>query len=177
MRKKSAAKTIVIIAGPNGAGKTTLAEEFLQNEPGFPDFINADLIARGVSPLAPEKAAIQAGKIMVGEIRQRINSGKSFAFETTLAGLNYSRYIPQWQKEGYCVKLAFLKLSSANVAIERVKLRVLQGGHGVPDDVIARRFTAGIRNFEKVYRGLVDSWAIYDNSGDSPRFIAAGVKK
>jgi predicted ABC-type ATPase len=177
MRKRSGTKQIIIIAGPNGAGKTTLAEEFLRHEAGSPEFINADLIARGVSPLAPEKASIQAGKIMLQEILRRVNHGESFAFETTLAGLNYSRYIPQWQKKGYLVKLVFLTLPSAEVALARVRLRVLQGGHGIPDDVVRRRFVAGQKNFENIYRRLVDSWAMYDNSNELPRLMAMSPKQ
>jgi predicted ABC-type ATPase len=177
MRKRSGAKQIIIIAGPNGAGKTTLADEFLRHEAGSPEFINADLIARGVSPLAPEKASIQAGKIMLQEILRRVNNGESFAFETTLAGLNYSRYIPQWRKKGYRVKLVFMTLPSAEIALARVRLRVLQGGHGVPDEVVRRRFAAGLKNFENVYCKLFDSWAIYDNSSELPRLTAMNPKQ
>src|SRR5687767_8506864 len=107
-RKTPPRKRIVIIAGPNGAGKTTFAQEFLPREAACPDFINADLIARGLSPFAPEKAAVQAGKIMLDQIAQKVRRAESFAFESTLAGLNYSRHIPRWRKAGYHVKLIFL---------------------------------------------------------------------
>jgi predicted ABC-type ATPase len=175
-KKPGAKKRIIIIAGPNGAGKTTLAEDFLRHEQGSPEFINADVIARGVSPLAPQNVSIQAGKIMLQEIRRRISRGESFAFETTLAGLNYSKYIPQWQKKGYRVKLIFLTLPSAEVALARVRFRVFQGGHGVPDEAVRRRFAAGLRNFEIIYRRLVNAWAIYDNSGESPLLKAMSTK-
>lgn len=167
-------KRIVIIAGPNGAGKTTFAESFLPNEAGCPDFINADLIARGLSPFAPVKAAIRAGKLMLEEIFRRVEEGRSFAFETTLSGLNYARHIPRWQKAGYHVKLVFVSLSSPELAVARVKVRVQQGGHDIPEAVIRRRFDVGLRNFEEVYRALVDTWVVYDNSGESPVFSKSG---
>src|ERR1700722_20277206 len=110
-------KKIVIIAGPNGAGKTTFAKEFLPREADCPDFINADLIAKGLSPFAPEKSAIAAGKIMLNQIAANVRAGKSFAFETTLSGMNYARHIPHWRKAGYRVKLMFLSLPSVKICI------------------------------------------------------------
>jgi predicted ABC-type ATPase len=144
--KKPARPKIVIIAGPNGAGKTTFAEEFLVKEAGFPEFINADSIARGLSPFAPEKAALQAGKVMLAEIERRVGSRKSFALETTLSGRIYARRIPIWQKAGYHVQLVFLSLPAVELALERVKARVAQGGHDIPEHVLRRRFAAGLRN-------------------------------
>jgi len=173
-RPKHRTKKIVIIAGPNGAGKTTFATEFLPHDAACPDFINADLIARGLSPFAPEKAALQAGKIMLSEIAGRVSRGESFAFETTLSGRSYVRHIPRWRNAGYYVKLIFLSLPSANLAVERVRARVVQGGHAVAEDVVRRRFDAGLRNFENVYRKLVNSWILYDNSGHTPTQIAKG---
>jgi predicted ABC-type ATPase len=173
-KKKRTRPKIVIIAGPNGAGKTTFAEEFLVKEAGFPEFINADFIARGLSPFAPEKAALQAGKVMLGEIARRVNSKKSFAFETTLSGRNYARRIPRWRKAGYHVQLIFLSLPTVDLAVERVKARVSQGGHHIPEQVVRRRFAAGLRNLELIYRDLVDSWIVYDNSGRAPRMLKEG---
>jgi predicted ABC-type ATPase len=167
-------KKIVIIAGPNGAGKTTFAQQFLLREAGCPDFINADLIARGLSPFGAERAALQAGKVMLGQIGLKVRRGESFAFETTLSGRNYARHIPRWQQAGYHVKLVFLSLPSADLAVARVKARAAQGGHNVPEDVVRRRFDAGLRLFDAVYRALVDSWVIYDNSGCVPRLLADG---
>lgn len=138
MPRKKKPRKIVIIAGPNGAGKTTFAQEFLPREAGCPDFINADLIAKGLSPFAPEKAAIQAGKLMLREIDRRVAARESFAFETTLSGLNYARHIPRWRKAGYHVKLIFLGLPTAEIAIARVRARVIQGGHDIPEAVIRR---------------------------------------
>jgi len=140
-------RKIVIIAGPNGAGKTTFAHEFLPNEAGLLHFVNADLIAAGLSPYVPEKAAIQAGRIMLEMIQNFVQRNESFAFESTLSGRGYARLIPEWQSASYLVKLIFLSLPSEDMAIERVATRVKQGGHSVPDMVIKRRFRAGMINF------------------------------
>lgn len=167
-------KKIVIIAGPNGAGKTTFAREFLPREAGCPDFINVDLIAAGLSPFDPDRAALRAGRLMLQEIKRRVHAGESFAFETTLAGRNYARLIPRWRAAGYYIKLIFLSLPTADLAVGRVLARVAQGGHNVPEEVIRRRFDAGLRNFENLYRGLVNTWALYDNSGRTHRLVVSG---
>ncbi len=167
-------KKIVIIAGPNGAGKTTFALEFLPREAGCPDFINMDLIAAGLSPFDPDLAALRAGRLMLGEINRKVREGKSFAFETTLSGRHYTQVIPRWRAAGYHVKLIFLNLPSADLAVARVASRVAQGGHNVPESVVRRRFDSGLRNFYNVYRALVNSWILYDNSGIIPRPVAWG---
>ena len=169
-------KRVLIIAGPNGAGKTTFAREFLTVEAGFLTFANADLIAAGLSPFDPGRVAIQAGRLMLQEIADHVAQGKDFAFETTLAGHGYARAIPRWQALGYRVVLAFLALPSPEMAISRVMVRVRQGGHSVPEDVIRRRFVSGRSNFEQVYKPLVDTWGLYDSSGDSPVLIDWGEK-
>ena len=166
-----AIKKIVIIAGPNGAGKTTFAREFLPHEAECPVFVNADLIAKGLSPFEPETAALRAGRIMLDEIQNHARMGINFAFETTLSGLMYARLIPRWQREGYQVKLFFLSLAVPELAIARVAARVAQGGHSVSESVIRRRFASGWRNFEERYRLLVNAWAQYDNSGERPVLI------
>jgi predicted ABC-type ATPase len=150
------------------------AEQFLPREAECPDFINADLIARGLSPFAPERVAIQAGKIMLSQMARKVNRRESFAIETTLSGQNYARHILLWKRAGYHVKLIFLSLSSADLAVARVKARVAQGGHHGPEDVIRRRFDAGLRHFQTVYRDFIDSWVLYDNSGRAPVLLAAG---
>lgn len=165
---------IVIIAGPNGAGKTTFARAFLPQEAQIPRFINADLIAAGLSPFAPEAEAIKAGRLMLGEIADCVRRQESFAFETTLSGLGYLRHIAEWRKSGYHVSLFFLALPTAELAVARVAERVRQGGHHIPEDVIRRRFEAGRRNFEARYRTAVDAWALYDNSGEEPALIEWG---
>jgi predicted ABC-type ATPase len=174
MNNAAESPRIVIIAGPNGAGKTTFAEEYLPQEAGFPDFINVDLIAQGLSPFAPDKAALRAGRVMLAEIARKVSRHESFAFETTLSGRNYARHIPRWRKAGYRVELVFLSLPSADVAIGRVRSRAAQGGHNVPPEVVRRRFDAGLRNFWSVYCNIVDRWAFYDGSTRPPRLVTTG---
>jgi predicted ABC-type ATPase len=167
-------RRIIIIAGSNGAGKTTFAREFLPKEAGCPVFVNADLIAAGLSPFEPATAAIRAGRLMIEEIESHVRERRSFAFETTLSGRRYARMIPQWQGIGYSIKLVFLYLQDVMIAIERVQVRVRQGGHDVLEDVIRRRYEAGWRNFQQIYKRLVDTWVVYDNSGDAPLLVDAG---
>jgi len=167
-------KRIVIVAGPNGAGKTTFAREFLPQEADCPTFVNADLIADGLSPFDPARVAIRSGRIMLQLIREHAERGETFAFETTLAGRNYARSIRRWRAAGYRVTLVFLSLPSPEMALSRVAERVLQGGHGVPEDVVRRRFIAGRENFETLYKPLVDEWLHYDNSGPEPVLLDRG---
>jgi predicted ABC-type ATPase len=157
-------KKIIIIAGPNGAGKTTFAKEFLPSEAGCPIFINADLIAAGLSPFQPETAAIAAARLMLDLIRLHVEKGDNFAFETTLSGRGYARMIKAWRAKGYRIELFFLRLPDAQFAVERVAQRVRQGGHGIPQDVIARRFSAGLVQFDSVFKNLVDTWTLIDTS-------------
>lgn len=164
-------RKVIIIAGPNGAGKTTFAREFLPNEASCPVFVNADLIAAGLAPFAPETAAVQAGRLMLDALRRYFLSGESFAFETTLSGKGYLRHINTWQKAGYQVELIFLRLQSADEAVARVVQRVKQGGHNIPEPVIRRRFDAGIKNFTNYYAPAVDAWALYDNSAEMPELL------
>ena len=137
-------KRIVIIAGPNGAGKTTFAREFLPNEAGCPIFVNADLIAAGLSPFAPDLAAIKAGRLMLEAISDHVRQGESFAFETTLAGLGCARTIPKWRVQGFGVKLIFLSLPDPGSAMTRVAERVAWGGHAASESTIRCRFAAVI---------------------------------
>lgn len=167
---------VLILAGPNGAGKTTFAREYLPSEGDCLQFVNADLIAEGLSPFAPEKAAIAAGKLMLEQIARLTASRQSFAFETTLSGRGYARLITQWQAAGYRVELHFLQLADADIAVARVKRRVLQGGHSIAESVIRRRHAAGWANFVEIYKALVDDWMVYDNTGLSPVLIAEGSR-
>ena len=167
----TSSKRILIVAGANGAGKTAFATEFLPNEGDCPIFINADLIAAGLSPFRPDLTALRAGRLMLSMIRDYVRRGESFAFETTLSGRSYARLIPNWREQGYSVELFFLRLSRPEIAIARVKQRVAEGGHDVPEPVIRRRFHAGLRNFEHIYKGLVDEWVVYDNSGNQPVLV------
>jgi predicted ABC-type ATPase len=167
-------RRILIIAGPNGAGKSTFAREFLPNEAQCTEFVNADLIAAGLSPFDPARAAVRAGRLMLQEIDRHEAAGTSFAFETTLSGLTYARRIPRWREAGYRVKLIFLRLPTVELAISRVAARVQQGGHDIPDEVIRRRFEAGWENFQMLYKPLVSAWVLYDNSGETPQLIDQG---
>lgn len=164
-------KKILIIAGPNGAGKTSFATEFLPNEAGCLTFINADMIAAGLSPFKPSSTLFQAGRLMVERIRECVEKGESFAFETTLSGRNYARLIPLWQKKGYRVEIVFLWLPEPGVALSRIKQRVAEGGHDVPEAVVRRRFDSGWRNFKSVYQHLVDETTVYDNSGPTRNLL------
>lgn len=170
----SVSRRVIIIAGPNGAGKTTFAKSFLPHEGACPSFINADLIAAGLAPFKPETAAVQAGRLMLAEMRRYVTLGESFAFETTLSGRSYARQIAAWQAAGYSVDLIFLKLRSVKLALARVKARVAQGGHHISGDVIRRRYRQGWQNFETLYRSLVNHWELYDNSENSPILIEQG---
>ena len=169
-----AGKKIIIIAGPNGAGKTTFARQYLPKESSCPVFVNADLIAAGLSPFFPEAAAIRAGRLMLQEISNQAKGGKNFAFETTLAGRGYLKMIRQWRSDGYMVKLLFLSLATPEEAISRVRLRVAQGGHNIPEAVIRRRFYSGLNNFENIYRQCVNYWQLINNSGTMPILIERG---
>ncbi len=158
-------RKVIIIAGPNGAGKTTFALEYLPYEPACPIFVNADLIAAGLSPLQPAAALFRAGRLMLQEIDDHANHGRSFAFETTLAGLGYGRRIRQWRRDGYVVKLIYLPLATPEEAIKRVQQRVKQGGHGIPEDIIRRRFDRSLKNFRTVYCDIVDIWQVLNRRG------------
>ena len=165
---------IIIIAGPNGAGKTTFAREYLPKESGCPVFVNADLIAGGLSPFLPETVAVRAARLMLEEIDNHANRNQSFAFETTLAGRGHLKRVKRWRTDGWVVKLIFLSLATSEEAINRVRLRVTQGGHDVAETVIRRRFARGLRNFEKLYRHCVDYWQLINNSGDRPILVEKG---
>ena len=166
-------KNIIIIAGPNGAGKTTFAREFLPHEAACPVFINADLIAQGLSPFRPEAASRRAGRIMLEMIADCVRRRESFAFETTLSGRSYAQMIPRWKRAGYRVVIFFLGLPSAEMAVQRVAMRVRQGGHDIPEPVIRRRFTTGKQNFLNLYKPLADAWRHYDNAGELPVLLAS----
>ncbi|MBL8388211.1 MAG: zeta toxin family protein [Hydrogenophaga sp.] len=164
-------RKVIIIAGPNGAGKTTFAREFLPREAACPVFVNADLIAAGLAPFAPETAAVQAGRLMLEELDRHFEARNSFAFETTLSGRAYLRHIRRWQQAGYRVELIFLQLNHADEAVARVQQRVKQGGHDIPADVIRRRFAAGLENFHGLYAPAVDAWVLYNNAGETPALL------
>ena len=165
---------LYIIAGCNGAGKTTAAYYLLPNVFNTVEFVNADEIARGLSPFNVEGVAFQAGRIMLLRLEYLIHENKSFAFETTLSGLSYLKFIKMAKLKGYDVVFFFLWLNSAELAIQRVAARVAKGGHNIPEDVIKRRFAKGIQNFSK-YAAEADDWYIYNNSGKKYELIAKNI--
>jgi predicted ABC-type ATPase len=163
---------LYIIAGPNGAGKTTFATEFLPNYAVCRNFINADLIAKGVAPFSPDSMAFRAGRLMLEEIGFYVNLDEDFGFETTLSGRSYLRSIRRIKKRGYRVHFFFLLIPTIDLALTRIKARVLKGGHDIPERVVRRRFDRSIQNFILDYRLLADSWILFDNSGEAPTVVA-----
>ena len=174
MTKTKRRPRCILIAGPNGAGKTTFARRYLPENAGVVHFVNADLIASGLSPLKPEIAAIAAARMVLGELDRLVADRAEFAFETTLSGLTYVRRLKSWKRAGYRIDIVYLKLSSSRLALRRVAARVRQGGHNVPPADVLRRFVRGWDNFQRVYRSLADSWAVYDNSGRAPQLLEKG---
>ena len=172
MRSKNRRPHLYIIAGPNGAGKTIFARKFLPQYAECLEFVNADLIAGGLSPFAPERAAILGGRLMLDQIHSLAERGLDFGFETTLSGKAYVKLLQDMRKEGYLIHIFFLWITSVKLALERIKLRIRNGGHPIPENVVRRRFDRSLPNFLRFYKPLADSWAIFDNSGDTPKMIA-----
>jgi predicted ABC-type ATPase len=169
-------RNLYVIAGCNGAGKTTASFTVLPEMLDCREFVNADEIAKGLSPFNPEGVAIQAGRLMIDRIIHLLKEGETFAFETTLATRSYIKLIQQAQKRGYFVTLLFFSLSSPEQAVARVAKRVSQGGHNIPLEVIHRRFHAGLQNLFQLYIPVVDYWTLYDNSTVPSAKIACGWK-
>lgn len=165
-------KRLIVLAGCNGAGKTTAAFGMLEQALNVREFVNADEIAKGISPFYPEGASIQAGRIMLERINELVRRGDSFAFETTLSSKIFAPLIKRLRIEGYQVTLVFFWLSSSELAIRRVQKRVEGGGHSIPKDVIERRYHRGLHNFFTLYMGLADEWIFIDNSSYQGRVIA-----
>ena len=159
-----------IIAGPNGAGKTTFAEVYLPNEGDCIHFVNADLIAKGISPFDPELGSITAGRILLERVNDLVGRREDFAFETTLSGEGMKERIKNWKDQGYRIKLIFLKLPNVETAKARVRNIVLEGGHNVLAATIERRFERGLQQIDN-YKKIVDEWVIYDNSGTKPVLV------
>ena len=163
---------IFIIAGCNGAGKTTAAYNLLPDVFKTVEFVNADEIARGLSPFNPTGVAFQAGRIMLERLEQLVEGNQSFSFETTLSGLSYLNFINKAKERGYGITFFFVYLNSVNLATERVAIRVSKGGHSIPNDVIERRYFKGLSNFSK-YASEADDWYVYDNSGKNYELVAS----
>jgi predicted ABC-type ATPase len=165
--------TTYVIAGPNGAGKTSFATEFLPEFVQCREFVNADLIAAGLSPFAPETQAVRAGRLLLTRIKELAEGRENFAFETTLAGRGYVKTLTDLKRSGYRVFLFFLWLPDADTAMRRVANRVREGGHDIPEATIRRRYESGLRNLFQLYLPLADSWRLYNGSQLPPSLIAA----
>lgn len=163
---------VYVIAGPNGAGKTTFASRFLPDFVGCQEFLNADLIAAGLAPFAPETQEIRAGRLLLQRVEELSSAKETFGFETTLSGRGYVRRLRNMKGAGYRVYLFFLWLPSTDLAVARVANRVRQGGHNIPEAVIRRRFVSGLKNLFRLYRPLVDVWWLYDASQLPPLVVA-----
>jgi predicted ABC-type ATPase len=169
---------VVVIAGPNGAGKSTAASHILQDALAVQEFVNADVIARGLSAFKPESVAVSAGKIMLRRLKELASERASFAFETTLASRSFAPWLGDLVASGYLFHLVFVWLPGPEFAIARVADRVRSGGHHVPDETIRRRYSAGLRNFFALYQPLATSWQMIDNMDVAqPRIIAEGAQR
>lgn len=173
MAENTARPNVVVLAGPNGAGKTTSAQGILPRL-GIVHFVNADVIARGLSAFDPESVAVTAGRLMLERIRALAARQESFAFETTLSARSFAPMLRNLIATGYAVHLVFVTVDSPDLAIARVADRVRRGGHHIPDDVVRRRYLGGLGNFFELYRPIATTWSFSDNSGDRPVVVAEG---
>lgn len=166
---------VVVLGGPNGAGKTTAARGILRDLLDVGEFVNADTIAAGLAGFAPERSAFAAGRIMLARLHELAAARKDFSFESTLASRSFYPWLDGMRSSGYQVNIVFMWLRSPELAIRRVRSRVLEGGHSVPNDVVRRRYSRGISNFLTLYASIADRWRVYDNSSTSgPRLVAHG---
>ena len=172
LSSRESTSSVYVIAGPNGAGKTTFAKTFLPRYLDCKVFVNADLIAGGLAPFAPEQVALKAGKLLLEEIKQTAKRGADFGFETTLSGKSYVRLFGDLIRSGYAIHLFFLWIPNVEISIKRIRERVRRGGHDIPEPVVRRRFYRGIENFFNVYQRFLSSWVIFDNSTPEPETIA-----
>ncbi len=164
--------TVAILAGINGAGKTTASLRILRDALQIPAFVNADAIARGLNAFDVESEAAKAARIMLDHLHELADKRRSFAFETTLSARTYAPWLADLRQSGYAVHLFYYWLRSPDLAIIRVADRVRAGGHHVPDDTIRRRYSRSVRNFLELYRPVVTTWHVYDNSNGPSRLIA-----
>jgi predicted ABC-type ATPase len=172
--RKKLGPRCLLIAGPNGAGKTTFAKEYLPNDARVVNFVNADLIATGLSPLKPELAAVAAARLVLEELDRLTGLRADFAWESTLSGLTYAKRIQEMKQLGYHVEIIYLQLASPKLALRRIAGRVRQGGHNVKKADVLRRFLRSWLNFQTTYRPLADAWTVYENSTRPPTLIESG---
>ncbi len=163
---------VYVIAGPNGAGKTTFAMDYLLNDLHCQEFINADMIAKGLSPLNEDAAAIPAGRLFLKKVHELAEQKKDFAFETTLSGMGHARFLRKLREDGYETQLYFLWIPSAKFSQRRVRSRVIKGGHSIPSDAIRRRFKKSVSNLFNLYQPVCDRIFIFDNSSTKPQCVA-----
>jgi predicted ABC-type ATPase len=164
-------RELYIIGGSNGAGKTTFAKEFLPNYAHCPRFVNPDLIAAGLSPFDPTSVAARAGRLMLEEVGRLICLGQSFAFESTLSGKTYRRLIQQAKSAGYVIRLFYLWIPDPSLAVARIRDRVDNGGHDVPEPDVRRRYGRTLNNFFDIYRPISDSVHFFNNTGEEPELV------
>jgi len=168
-------KRLYIISGCNGAVKTTASYTILPEIVDCKEFVNADEIAKGISPFQPEKAGIEAGRLMLKRIKRLLESGENFAFETTLSTRSYVQFVDRAKELDYQVTCLFFWLTSEELAISRVETRVKEGGHHIPEDVIRRRYKSGLKNIFNLFLEKVDNWLFVNNSGETYEIIAEGA--
>lgn len=167
------APSVVVIGGPNGAGKTTISRDYIGETLGIAEFVNADVIAQGLSGFEPEGAALQAGRLMLMRLRELAAERATFAFETTMASRSFAPWIAGLIGSGYEFEAAFVWVRSPALAIQRVRARAARGGHFVPPETVRRRYRRGIANFVKLYMPIATRWKVYDNSGESGPVLVA----
>jgi predicted ABC-type ATPase len=164
--------SLYVIGGANGSGKTTLALTLLPRFLQVFEYVNADAIASGLSPLNPESMAMQSGRLMLERLQTLAEAGVDFAFETTLAARTFAQFLDGCKTRGYTINLIYLWLPSADLAVERVAKRVASGGHNIPIEVVRRRYERGLKNLTELYLPIADGWMIFDNSGEQSQLIA-----
>lgn len=179
MNRKNLPKTptVVVIAGPNGAGKSTAAPFLLKGALGVLEFVNADQIAVGLSAYSPETVSFEAGRIMLRRLHELASSGSSFAFESTLSSRTFAKFLRDCKDRGYRVILFYVTLPSSDLAVQRVALRVKQGGHNIPTDDVHRRFKRSLNNLFELYLPLSDRWSVLDNASGRLETIASGTPR
>lgn len=168
---------LIVVAGPNGAGKSTAARVLLPQSLGIKQFVNADNIALGLSPFAPETAEFLAGRVMIQRVRELLGARESFGIESTLAGRRYLTLLQQARVVGFWINIIYIWLRSADLAVSRVADRVRQGGHNIPEETIRRRYHRSLVNFFDWYRPLADAWTVCDNSGQKIVIVSQGEPK